>query len=140
MNVRILPGVHGLYSVYLDSVPLTQENGNTTRVLQFSLEEAKAVVARLEAKDGSNVEVTMPKKPKRLTTSEAADYIGCTIQHVRWLIRNKKIRARKETTGNNQWGYEYQITVAEAKRARDNRHKKHPNKGRPRIKEASNGS
>ncbi len=51
-----------------------------------------------------------------LTASEAAKIIGISTPQVRLLIRRGKIRARKVRSKNNQYGYEYSITRAEARK------------------------
>jgi len=63
-----------------------------------------------------------------MTTKEAAEVIGCSPQQVRTLIRTGKLRATKNPSKNNQFGYEYAITKRTAERHRDNG----PTRGWPR--------
>lgn len=51
-----------------------------------------------------------------MTTREAAQVIGCTIQHVRTLIRAKRLKARRV---RNQYAYHWCIEPGEAERYRD---------------------
>lgn len=66
-----------------------------------------------------------------MTPKEAAEYIGCSVFQVRWLIRNEKLPATKLKSKNNQWGYEYKIHKLEAKRIRDNKKMGAPRGPRP---------
>lgn len=50
-----------------------------------------------------------------MTPSEAAKYIGCSPQHVRTLIRTKKIRAKRHKIIG---GFCYEVSLAEANRYR----------------------
>lgn len=55
-----------------------------------------------------------------MTPKEAADYIGCSPQQVRTLIRRGKIKARKhKIPGGRKPGYCYLISKKEAERYRD---------------------
>jgi excisionase family DNA binding protein len=53
-----------------------------------------------------------------MSPSEAAQEIGCSKQHVRWMINNGKIEAKKIKSKHNQWGYEYEITKKEVDRVK----------------------
>ena len=64
---------------------------------------------------------------KNLTPTQAAKIIGVTKAQVCWLIRTGKLKARRKRSTNNQYGYEYKINLAEARRVRDNKRT-----GRPR--------
>ncbi len=65
-----------------------------------------------------------------MTPKEAAQVIGCSVDHCRRMARTGKLRARKrKTTG----GYEYSITRREAERVRDLTHSKGWKRGKPRT-------
>lgn len=78
-----------------------------------------------------------------MTTAEAADLIGCTLPHVRLLIKRKLLKARKVKQTlkagpkkGYQW-YEWFIDPQEAARYRDS----WSGRGRPRINmKAVNGN
>ncbi len=67
-----------------------------------------------------------------LTPSQAAKVIGCSPQQVRTLIRAGRLRARRVPTRNNQFGYRYTVTQAEAERYRDTPQPKGYPRGRKR--------
>lgn len=54
-----------------------------------------------------------------MTPAQAAEYIGCSPQWIRAMIKKRALRAKKVRTRNNQHGYEYDITKAEADRVKD---------------------
>lgn len=69
---------------------------------------------------------------RRLTVAEAAAVIGCSPSQVRALIRNGKLRAKRVPTDNNQYGYEFRITRAQAEHHRDNPNPQGWERGKPR--------
>lgn len=50
-----------------------------------------------------------------MSPSEAAAVIGCTTNQVRYLIRTKKLKARKKPTADNQHGYVYEVDARSVK-------------------------
>lgn len=46
---------------------------------------------------------------KKLTAKESAKILGCTVQHIRLLIRKELLDAEKLPSKNNQYGFEYLI-------------------------------
>ena len=64
-----------------------------------------------------------------MQTGEAATLIGISAAHTRYLIRNGKLKARRVRTRNNQTGIEYDISMVEAIRVRD---QNTSGRGRPR--------
>ena len=51
-----------------------------------------------------------------MTTREAAKIIGCSIQHVRTLIRQGKLKAKRIESDQNQYGFRFVIDKREAVR------------------------
>lgn len=51
-----------------------------------------------------------------MSPAEAAERIGCSPQHVRWLIRNKRLKARRVPFRGNQHGYLLSIEEKEVDR------------------------
>jgi len=54
-----------------------------------------------------------------MTPSQAAKVIGCCASHVRTLIRNGKLQAKKIAALYDPTGYYYEVSITEAKRYRD---------------------
>lgn len=54
---------------------------------------------------------------EELTTNEAAKIIGCSIQHVRTMIRSNKLNATKHPLPT--YGFYYTVPREEAERVRD---------------------
>lgn len=67
---------------------------------------------------------------KRLTVSQAADVIGCSVSQVKWLIAQGRLKAKKVEMPGRRWYY--LIPYAEACRERDNPRKSR--RGYPRGK------
>ncbi len=60
----------------------------------------------------------MPKD-KPLSVREAAQVIGCTIRNVHWLIKNGKIKATRKKVPEFAAGFVYQVSPAEAAKAKE---------------------
>ena len=97
--------------------------GNVTHGELFNSQDANDV-----AKKYNGIVCTdqsLEREP--ITPKQAAEVIGCSVQHVRTLIRSGKIKATKRKTPT---GHYWSITPAEARRYRD----KPINQGYPRGK------
>lgn len=51
---------------------------------------------------------------KLITTRQAATIIGCTTNHVLTLIKKGKLKAIKQWTDTNQYGYRYGVRLVDA--------------------------
>lgn len=69
-----------------------------------------------------------------MTPKQAAEIIGCTPGRVRSLIRDKRLKARKVRSHNNQFGYEYEIKSSVIERYCN---AYHDPRGRPNISQRS---
>lgn len=75
------------------------------------------------------------KKPELLTPREAAKIIGCSIHHVRVLIRSDKLPAMIQDTDDNQHGYRFGIKPADAEAYAKIKHRRGWPRGKKRQKD-----
>jgi prevent-host-death family protein len=79
-------------------------------------------VRKARKERGKPVSLAKVKMSTLLSTFEASEIIGCHPIHVNWLIRHKKLSAKKEVKLNRHGrpcGYTYQVAKKEAERVRD---------------------
>lgn len=67
-----------------------------------------------------------------MTTTEAAQVIGCSPGHVRYLVRAGRLRATRLPGPYNQRGYAWDIKRADAERYRDTPQRRGYPRGQPR--------